>query len=164
MDLLRSLPPFQFAGLLYIGAALGVLPSSMRQSNDNKVHRIGERNLLRLLEAITLGGVAGPVLLLFGLRMVPAVSVGMWLNLELATSAILGCVPFRDHLGRNGWMAVTGTIEASVLLSWHEGTIGLYALLLVGAGSICWGLDNHLTALRHVKVHFGKEQWRERRI
>ena len=33
------------------------------------------------------------------------------------------------------------------MLSWHEGAIGAYALLLVAAASVCWGLDNHLTAL-----------------
>ena len=46
--LLESLPPFQLAGLLYIGAALGVLPFSMRRSNAKKVHRIGKGNILRL--------------------------------------------------------------------------------------------------------------------
>jgi drug/metabolite transporter (DMT)-like permease len=91
--------------------------------------------------------VAGPVLLLFGLQMASATSVAMWLNLELVATSILGYVLFRDYLGLYGWFGVIGTIIASALLSWNEGGIGLYALLLVGGASICWGLDNHLTAL-----------------
>ena len=145
--LLDSLPPFQLAGLLYIGAALGVLPFSIRQRNAKKIHRIGKRNILRLIGAISFGGVAGPVLLLFGLQKAPAASVAMWLNLELAATAILGCLLFREYLGSYGWLGVIGTIGASVMLSWHGGTIGMYALLLVAAASICWGIDNHLTAL-----------------
>lgn len=145
--LLDSLPPFQLAGLLYIGAAVGVLPFLMRQRVAKKVHRIGKRNLLRLVGAIFFGGVLGPVLLLFGLQKAPAASVAMWLNLELIVTAILGCLLFREYLSGYGWVGVIGTIGASVMLSWHEGTIGLYALLLVAAASICWGLDNHLTAL-----------------
>ena len=145
--LLDSLPPFQLAGLLYIGAAIGVLPFSIRQRNSKKIHRIGKRNILRLIGAISFGGVAGPVLLLFGLQKAPAASVAMWLNLELAATAILGCLLFREYLGGYGWVGVIGTIGASVMLSWHGGTIGIYALLLVAAASICWGIDNHLTAL-----------------
>lgn len=145
--LLDSLPPFQLAGLLYLGAAIGVLPFLIRRRTTRKVHRIGKRNLLRLIGAICFGGVAGPVLLLFGLRMAPAASVAMWLNLELAATAILGCLLFREYLGGHGWIGVVGTIGASVMLSWHAGTIGLFALLLVAAASICWGIDNHLTAL-----------------
>lgn len=145
--LLNSLPPFQLAGLLYIGAAIGVLPFSLRQRNAKKIHRIGKRNILRLIGAISFGGVAGPVLLLFGLQKAPAASVAMWLNLELIATAILGCLLFREYLGGYGWVGVIGTIGASVMLSWHGGTIGMVALLLVAAASICWGIDNHLTAL-----------------
>ena len=145
--LLNSLPPFQLAGLLYIGAAVGVLPFSVRQRTTKKIHRIGKRNILRLVGAISFGGIAGPVLLLFGLQKAPAASVAMWLNMELAATAILGCLLFREYLGGYGWLGVVGTIGASVMLSWHEGTIGFFAMLLVAAASICWGLDNHLTAL-----------------
>ena len=145
--LLNSLPPFQLAGLLYIGAAIGVLPFSLRQRNAKKIHRIGKRNILRLIGAISFGGIAGPVLLLFGLQKAPAASVAMWLNLELIATAILGCLLFREYLGGYGWVGVIGTIGASVMLSWHGGTIGMVALLLVAAAGFCWGIDNHLTAL-----------------
>ena len=145
--LLDSLPPFQLAGLLYLGAAIGVLPFLIRRRTTRKVHRIGKRNFVRLVGAISFGGVVGPVLLLFGLQKAPAASVAMWLNLELAATAILGCLLFREYLGGYGWIGVIGTIGASVMLSWHGGTIGMYALLLVAAAGICWGIDNHLTAL-----------------
>ena len=145
--LLYSLPPFQLAGLLYIGAAIGVLPFSIRQRNAKEIHRIGKRNILRLIGAISFGGVAGPVILLFGLQKAPAASVAMWLNLELIATAILGCLLFRENLGGYGWAGVIGTIGASVMLSWRGGTIGIVALLLVAAAGICWGIDNHLTAL-----------------
>ncbi len=145
--LLDSLPPFQLAGLLYLGAALGVLPFSIRKHNTIEIRNIGKKNIYRLLGAICFGGIIGPVLLLFGLQIASAASVAMWLNLELVATAILGYILFRDHIGRYGWIGVFGTIVASVILSWHEGSIGFYALLLVGGASICWGLDNHLTAL-----------------
>ena len=145
--LLESLPPFQLAGLLYLGAALGVLPFFFTTKNALRIDKIDRKNFLRLSGAISLGGVVGPVLLLFGLQMASSATVAMWLNLELVATAILGFAIFRDHLGRFGWVGVTGTVLASMMLSWHEGNIGVYALLLVAGASICWGLDNHLTAL-----------------
>lgn len=145
--LLENLPPFQLAGLLYLGAALGVLPFSFHKQSGLKLHRIDRKNFLRIIGAISLGGVLGPVLLLFGLQMTSSANVAMWLNLELAATAVLGFIIFKDHLGLYGWIGVTGTILASVMLSWNEGDIGVYALLLVAGAGICWGLDNHLTAL-----------------
>jgi len=58
-------------------------------------------NRIRLLGAVILGGICGPLALLFGLRMAAA-SVAMWLNLELVATALLGHFFFRDHLGRYG--------------------------------------------------------------
>lgn len=145
--LLESVPPFQLAGLLYLGAGVGVLPFSLAKGNAMRIRGMGGKNVFRLAGAIVFGGIIGPVLLLFGLQLASSASVAMWLNLELAATALLGFFFFRDHLGRRGWLGVGGTIIASALLSWHEGGIGPYALLLVGGASVCWGLDNHLTAL-----------------
>lgn len=145
--LLESLPPFQLAGLLYLGAAVGVLPFSLRSGSNLKLKSMDRTNFLRLLGAIILGGAIGPVLLLFGLKIASAASVAMWLNLELVATAVLGFVLFKDYLGYYGWLGVAGTVLASILLSWSEGGIGFYALLLVAGASICWAFDNHLTAL-----------------
>ncbi len=146
--LLESLPPFQLAGWLYLGAAAGVAPGILKtRSSPATLGRMGKKNLRRLAGAIGFGGVAGPVLLLLGLQRSPAASVSLWLNLELVATALLGFFVFKDHLGRRGWLGVAGTIIASVLLSWQGGWIGLAGLLLVAGACLCWGLDNHLTAL-----------------
>ena len=146
--LLESLPPFQLAGWLYLGAAVGVAPGILMVRNTKvAVGHMEKKNIQRLAGAIGFGGVAGPVLLLMGLQRSSAASVSLWLNLELVATALLGFIVFRDHLGKNGWVGVAGTILASVLLSWHGGRVGISALLLVACACTCWGLDNHLTAL-----------------
>jgi drug/metabolite transporter (DMT)-like permease len=145
--LLSNIPPFQLAGLLYLGAALGLLPFLIWKKSEIKICKIDKVNLHRLVGAICFGGIIAPVLLLFGLRMVSATSVAMWLNLELVATAVLGYLFFKDYLGVKGWIGVIGTIVASVLLSWQDGYIGAWALMLVAGASVCWGLDNHLTGL-----------------
>lgn len=146
--LLESLPPFQLAGWLYLGAAIGVAPGVVgSRSRMVSLYRVDQKNLVRLAGAIGCGGVAGPVLLLMGLQRASAASVALWLNLELVATAVLGVVLFRDHLGRGGWIGVGGTLLASMMLSWQGGAVGALALVLVAAACLCWGLDNHLTAL-----------------
>ncbi len=146
--LLTGLSPFQLAGLLYLGAAAGVAPAAMRQKGGVRLLlRTDHRNRARLLGAVVFGGIFGPIALLFGLRLADAASVSLWLNLELAATAVLGVCLFRDHLGRKGWLGVVAALGAAALLSWSEGAAGLAAGSLVLLACLCWGLDNHLTAL-----------------
>ncbi len=145
--LLGSLTPFQLAGLLYLGAAVGVLPFTLRTRSLSLPARSSRITLLRLLGAIALGGILGPVLLLFGLQAASSASVALWLNLELVATAVLGLLLFHDPLTRRSAVAAGGTLLAAVLIAAAERSAGLRAGTLVLLACICWGIDNHLTAL-----------------
>lgn len=145
--LLETLSPFQLAGLLYLGAALGVAPVAGLRDVWRVPKRIDPVNRWRLWGAVLAGGVLGPVLLLAGLKAASAASVSLWLNLELIATAVLGHWFFRDHLTRYGWLGVAVTLAAAIALSMGSGTAGLMAGGLVLLACCCWGLDNHLTAL-----------------
>ena len=145
--LLEDLSPFQLAGLLYLGAAIGVLPMLVLKGKLLPVWKVYRKNQVRLVGAVLLGGIGGPVALLFGLQLAAAASVAMWLNLEFVATALLGQFVFKDYLGKYGWLAAGGTVLAAGLLSWGEGEAGLVAGLMVALGCLCWGFDNHLTAL-----------------
>ena len=142
--LLGALTPLQLAGLLYLGAALGVAPSLVR-SRALPFPR-GRRERRLLLGAIGLGGVLGPVLLLLGLSLASAASVALWLNLELAATAALGALVFHDRLGPAGWLGAAIAVAAGSALSLGEGPAGARAGLLVAAACLCWAFDNHWTA------------------
>ena len=144
--LLASATPLQLAGLLYLGAALGTVFSFARERRSGALRAMGRRNALRLLGAIVLGGVVGPVFLLVGLRASLAGSVSLLLNLELAATAVLGVLWFREPLGPLGWLGVAGVVMAGVVVSGDAGWPGLVAALWVAAACLCWAIDNHLTA------------------
>lgn len=145
--LLAGLSPFQLAGLLYLGAAIAVAPAARRGGGIRLPAASDRRNRLRLLGAVAAGGIFGPVLLLFGLRLAASASVALWLNFEVAATALLGVVFFRDHLGRWGWAGVISAFAGALLLSVPSGASGLMAGGLVLLACAFWGLDNHLTAL-----------------
>jgi len=135
--------PVLLSGLLYAGAALGVLPVASRQWRRQKPPSAESRR--RLLGAVVFGGVIGPVLLLWGLSLAPAGSVSLWLTLETVATALLGRLLFREHLGPCGWLAVALVIIASAALA---GQLHLTAAALsVGLACVAWGLDNNLTSL-----------------
>lgn len=145
--LLSGLTAFQLAGLLYLGAAAGVAPIALRGGRIRLPGRADRRNRLALLGAIVAGGVCGPVLLLFGLRLTEAASVSLWLNFEVAATAVLGVLVFRDHLGLPGWAGVACAVAGAAVLSLSGGAAGITAGALVLLACVFWGLDNHLTAL-----------------
>jgi drug/metabolite transporter (DMT)-like permease len=92
------------------------------------------------------GGVAGPVLLMLGLKATPASSASLLLNLEgLATMAIAWIV-FRENVDRRLLIGAAAILSGAILLSWKGGLEGFGpgALAIAGACT-AWGIDNNLT-------------------
>lgn len=145
--LLSRLTQFQLAGLLYLGAGLGMLPFVVTRLRRPGRKPLDGKNALQLGAAVLFGGCLGPVFLLLGLASAKAASVSLWLNLELAATAVLGVLLFRDHLDRLGWLGVGGALLAGVIVTIGEGSSGILPALLVTLACVCWGLDNNLTAL-----------------
>jgi drug/metabolite transporter (DMT)-like permease len=85
--------------------------------------------------------------MLLALRFASAAAVALLLSLEVAATALLGALAFRDPLGRRGWLGVAAAVAAGVVLAWGGGVPGAIAALLVAAACLGWALDNHLTAL-----------------
>ena len=146
--LLGSFAPFQLAGLLYVGAALGLLvPILARGKQTNLPWRMARKNFLRLAGAIAFGGIIAPVCLLLSLQLASATSISIWLTLESVFTAVLAVIFFKEHLGLKGWGSVAGCIAASILLSLNAGASGFQAGALVSLACLGWAVDNNLTAL-----------------
>jgi drug/metabolite transporter (DMT)-like permease len=145
--LLSSLNALQLAGLLYLGASLGVSYFSFGKRIRGQPWQMNGRNLFRLSGAVLFGGILAPVFLLLGLKLASAASVSLWLPLELVATAVLGRMIFRDYLGRWGWVGMVGVLVASILLSFGEGTSGIRSGLLILLACLCWGFDNNVTSL-----------------
>ncbi len=134
---------FTLAGLLYLGAAVAVVPLVGRALPNRVSMRAGGR---RLLSAVVLGGAVGPALLAGGLSRVPASTSSLLLNLELVFTAILAVALFKEHLGSRLVIGTTLVVVAGVTLGWSgDPELRWGAILIVGACA-CWGVDNCVTA------------------
>ncbi|OHD20524.1 MAG: hypothetical protein A2Y38_21230 [Spirochaetes bacterium GWB1_59_5] len=145
--LLGSINPFMLAGLLYLGAGIMLAPQTLRSGFRRKIQSLDRKNIRYVVGSIICGGMLGPVLLLFGLKLAKSASVSLWLNLELVATAILGHFFFRDRMTPRSALATLGILGAAMLLSFEGGSTGIAGGLLVGAACISWGFDNHFTAL-----------------
>ena len=131
------------AGLLYLGAALAVLPSVAGHRPARDSIRAGWRPLT---VAVVFGGALGPALLVGGLARISAATGSLLLNFELVATLTIAAVVFREHLGRRLVVAAGLIATAGVLLVWQPGVaFDVGGLLIIGA-CVCWGIDNSVTA------------------
>ena len=133
---------FTLAGLLYLGAALGVAPALLRRPPGRASLR---RGAVRLTTAVVLGGMAGPVLLMLGLQSTTAADASLLLNLELAFTVLLAATVFKEHGGRWVYAGAGLVVVAGAVLAGGGADLRIGALL-VAAACLCWAVDNGVTA------------------
>lgn len=150
-QLLAHVDAWMLAGLLYLGAGLGLM-----------VVRMVRRIILRaapaeapiagaqwgwLAAAIVAGGVIGPVLLMVGLVTTPASTASLLLNLEVVFTALLAWFVFRESFDRRIALGMLFIAAGAAILSWQEG-LALVSLLgpaAIAGACLAWALDNNLT-------------------
>ena len=143
-QLARETSAFTLAGLLYLGAALAVLPTSLRRPPDRDSLRRGAG---RLTTAVVVGGAIGPVLLALGLQHTSAATASLLLNLELAFTVVLAASVFHEHIGPRVAIGAALVAGASLLLAGPGSTTDLrLGALLIAAACLCWAVDNSVTA------------------
>jgi drug/metabolite transporter (DMT)-like permease len=150
------IPPLMLAGLLYAGAGLalslvGALASLARKATGRAPRPeapLGVGDLPALGAVTVLGGMVGPLLMLFGLARVSATAGALLLNLEGPLTALCAVALLGEHLGRRGWLATAPVFGGAALLAIGGGAVGrvtpIGAAALAGA-CLCWAIDNNLT-------------------
>lgn len=150
--LIRDISPVGLAGLLYLGAFLGLTVYSIaakifRQKKEGQDPPLNKRDIGWLAGAIIAGGILAPICLLFGLSKISGYSASLLLNLEGVATALIAIFIFKENAGRLIWLALASMTLAGVFLSWDpgEGKFALSGSLLILASMTCWGIDNNLT-------------------
>lgn len=151
--LLGEVDPIPLAGLLYLGSGLGSVIILFGRRLFKR-EEVAEEPLQRadypwLLGAVLAGGVAAPILLMWGLARTPASTASLLLNFEAVATTVIAVWAFKEPVDRRIGSAIGLITLAAVLLSWTTGDWGV-SLGAVGiiAASTLWGVDNNLT--RHI--------------
>jgi drug/metabolite transporter (DMT)-like permease len=147
--LLGSTDPQLLAGLLYLGAGVGL---AIGQAGRSALRIGGSEAPLRradvpwLIAIIAFGGVAGPLLLMLGLARTSAASGSLLLNLEGLTTMAIAWVVSRENVDRRLLLGAASILAGACVLSWQGHGLRLDAGgLLIAAACLAWGVDNNLT-------------------
>jgi len=149
--LLRDIPAVALAGLLYIGAFLGLsLYSVVRakmSGSDIKAPSLERKDLPWLAGAIVAGGIVGPISMMMGLNLVSGFSASLLLNLEGVTTSAIAVFVFKENAGERLWLALASMTVTGAFLTWDptQGKFEIVGPLLLIFAMICWGIDNNLT-------------------
>ena len=140
-----DLPAFLLAGMLYAGSGLGLAAWMALRRSAGPLPRGAD--LPWLAGAVLCGGVAGPVLLMFGLARSDAATASLLLNLEGALTALIAWFAFRENFDRRIALGMLLILAGCALLSVEPGAaygIGPGALS-IAAACLAWALDNNFT-------------------
>ena len=149
--LLGSIDAAVLAGLLYCGAGLGIAVlrrlSRTLQSAESAETPLSRADWPWLAGAIVSGGIAGPLLLMFGLAHAEASTASLLLTLEGAATALLAWFAFGEHVNARVATGMSCLVAGALVLSWSGRptlTDLIGPLAIIGA-CVAWGLDNNLT-------------------
>ena len=153
--LLATVSPWLLAGLLYLGSGLGL--SFYRFIRSAPSARLPSAEWPWLAGAVFFGGVAGPVLLMFGLIGMPASGASLLLNAEGVFTALIAWFVFRENFDRRIALGMLSIIAGALVLTWPGETrfSGVLPALFVLGACLAWGIDNNFTR----KVSLADATW-----
>ena len=143
--LLGGASPWLLAGLLYLGSGVGLAAVSLfRRASPPRLAR-GEA--LALAGAIGAGGIAGPVLLMWGLLRMPASAAALLLNAEAVFTALVAWFVFKENFDRRVALGMGLIVAGAAALSGYSGGSfdAIPPALAVLAACLAWAIDNNLT-------------------
>lgn len=143
--LLNTLNSFEAAGLLYLGAFIGVAPFVLKDLRQKECWQGILRNRNKILSFVFFGGMLGPLLLMLGLKTAHSASVSIWLNLELVWTVLLGWLFFRESFDKVTLLGMLLALAAGVTTSIGEGFHEIIPALLIAGACFCWAIDNQQT-------------------
>ena len=146
--LMTQIPPSFMAGLLYLGAGLGMIPLCFVKNISSSIstRRITRQDLPYIFGMVSLD-IAAPIFLMTALIKVSAANISLINNLEIATTSVIAFLIFKEKISVRLWIGILLISAAGIILSF-EGSKSLsfspYSLFAFLA-CLCWGFENNCT-------------------
>lgn len=147
--LLDYVPSTLMAGLLYLGAGMGMaLIAAARKISKKKP---SETKLtakeLPYTAAMVLLDIAAPILLLFGLNLTTAANASLLNNFEIVATALIALAVFKEKISPRLWFGIGFVTVSCIVLSVDDmsGFHFSFGSLLILLACVCWGIENNCT-------------------
>ncbi len=147
--LMAQVQPTMLAGLLYIGAGVGVGGMMLTKKGLGKpmpTDLLGKADLPYAIAMVALDIVA-PIFLMYGIAQTNAANVSLLNNFEIVATSVIALVVFKEKISGKLWAAIILVVISGIILGF-EGTEGFVlnkGSLFVLAACLCWGIENNCT-------------------
>ncbi len=147
--LLDLVPPVIMAGLLYLGAGIGMGAVSFIKKAAKKPSReapLTKKDLPYTLAMIILD-IAAPIFLMLGLNATSAANASLLNNFEIVATALIALVIFKEKISPRLWAGIIFVTLSCALLSFENLTSFSfsYGSLFILLATLCWGIENNCT-------------------
>lgn len=145
--LLRHIDPTAMAGLLYLGAGIGIGILSLFNKKDcQRSEKLSKSDLPFVMGMIVLD-IAAPIFLMLGISRGSSANASLLGNFEIVTTTVIALVIFKEDVSKRLWTAIALITLSSVMLSFDgmESFQFFCGSLFVILATICWGFENNCT-------------------
>ena len=147
--LLDFVPPVIMAGLLYLGAGIGMGAVSFIKKITKKPSReapLTKKDLPYTLAMIILD-IAAPIFLMLGLNATSAANASLLNNFEIVATALTALLIFKEKISPRLWAGIVFVTLSCALLSFENLTSFSfsYGSLFILLATLCWGIENNCT-------------------
>jgi drug/metabolite transporter (DMT)-like permease len=147
--LLEHVDATMMAGLLYLGAGVGMLIYELVSKSlgkDNKKEPLTKKELPYTIAMVILD-IFAPILLMIGITKTNSANVSLLNNFEIVATSLIALIIFKEVISKKLWFAILLVMIASMILSFEgSGALEFNAgsLFVLGA-CVCWGFENNCT-------------------
>jgi len=147
--LLEYMPSTMMAGVLYLGAGVGMCAVYFVRRLKGVTHteeRIGRADLPYTVAMIVLD-IAAPIFLLLGLSHTTAANASLLNNFEIVATALIALAVFKEKISPRLWVGIFFVTLSCALLSFEDvsGLEFSFGSLFILLACICWGIENNCT-------------------
>ncbi len=146
--LMGSVSPAMLAGLLYMGAGVGVgcvtlAKKAMKWPSAQPL----DRGDLPYVIAMVVLDIGAPIFLMYGIANTTAANVSLLNNFEIVATSVIALMVFREKISLKLWIAIVLVVISGILLG-YDGTADFAidkGALFVLVACVCWGVENNCT-------------------
>lgn len=141
-----EMSPILLAGLLYAGSGIG-LSLWMALTGLPRAPLAQRTDLPWLAAAVLVGGVLGPVLLMYGLSLSAASTAALLLNLEGVFTALLAWSVFKENFDRRIALGMALIVAGGIMLAVGPDAPGGFdpGVIFIAGACLAWSIDNNFT-------------------
>ena len=145
--LLTQIPSTMMAGLLYLGAGIGMF--FMEKLNKNKEELPLTKKELPYTIGMVVLDIAAPIFLMIGLTTCSAANASLLNNFEIVATSLIALFIFKESINKRLWAAILFVTFSSILLSLEDmsSLTVSWGSLFVLLACVCWGLENNCTRM-----------------